>query len=84
VGHRFAVRFLVSPLLLALVLVTTRLGWPKFNLRLLRDRTLEGVGFSIAASTTSVLQTTSIRPCSAAMACSPQMELTAWPIGSST
>ncbi len=38
----------------ALVLVTTRLGWPKFDLRLLRDRMLEGIGFSIAASTTSV------------------------------
>ena len=38
----------------ALVLVTTRLGWPKVNLRLLRERALEGVGFSIAASTTSV------------------------------
>ena len=39
---------------LALVLVTTRLGWPKLDLRLLRDRMLEGIGFSIAASTTSV------------------------------
>ncbi len=38
----------------ALVLVTNRLGWPKVNLRLLRQRTLEGVGFSFAASTTSV------------------------------
>ena len=39
---------------MALVLVTIRLGWPKVNLRLLRERALEGVGFSIAASTTSV------------------------------
>ena len=39
---------------MALVLVTTRLGWPKVNLRLLRERALEGVGFSVAASTTSV------------------------------
>jgi O-antigen/teichoic acid export membrane protein len=39
---------------MALVLVTTRLGWPKFDLRLLRARALEGVGFSFAASTTSV------------------------------
>ena len=38
----------------ALVLVTTRLGWPRVNLRLLRERVLEGIGFSIAASTTSV------------------------------
>src|SRR5271165_5252953 len=38
----------------AVVLVTTRLGWPRVNLRLLRERALEGVGFSIAASTTSV------------------------------
>lgn len=39
---------------MALVLVTTRLGWPKIDLRLLGRRALEGVGFSIAASTTSV------------------------------
>jgi O-antigen/teichoic acid export membrane protein len=39
---------------MALVLVTARLGWPRFNLRLLRERALEGVGFSIAASTTSI------------------------------
>ena len=39
---------------MALVLVTTRLGWPKVNFRLLRERALEGVGFSFAASTTSV------------------------------
>jgi O-antigen/teichoic acid export membrane protein len=39
---------------MALVLVTIRLGWPKVNLRLLRERALEGAGFSIAASTTSV------------------------------
>jgi O-antigen/teichoic acid export membrane protein len=39
---------------MALILVTTRLGWPKLNLHLLRERALEGVGFSIAASTTSV------------------------------
>jgi O-antigen/teichoic acid export membrane protein len=39
---------------MALVLVTTRLGWPKFDLRLLRERALEGLGFSVAASTTSV------------------------------
>ncbi len=39
---------------MALVLVTSRLGWPKVNFRLLRERALEGVGFSIAASTTSV------------------------------
>ena len=38
----------------ALVLVTTRLGWPKVDLRLLRQRALEGIGFSFAASTTSV------------------------------
>jgi O-antigen/teichoic acid export membrane protein len=38
----------------ALVLVTTRLGWPRLDLRLLRERAMEGVGFSIAASTTSV------------------------------
>jgi O-antigen/teichoic acid export membrane protein len=38
----------------ALVLVTKRLGWPEVNLRLLRQRALEGVGFSFAASTTSV------------------------------
>jgi O-antigen/teichoic acid export membrane protein len=37
----------------ALVLVTMRLGWPRFSLRLLRERTLEGIGFSFAASTTS-------------------------------
>jgi O-antigen/teichoic acid export membrane protein len=36
-----------------LALVTARLGWPKFSLRLLRERTLEGIGFSFAASTTS-------------------------------
>jgi O-antigen/teichoic acid export membrane protein len=39
---------------MALGLVTTRLGWPKINLRLLRQRFLEGIGFSFAASTTSV------------------------------
>jgi O-antigen/teichoic acid export membrane protein len=39
---------------LALVLVTTQLGWPRFDFRLLRSRALEGVGFSIAASTTSI------------------------------
>ena len=39
---------------MALVLVTVRLGWPKFDFRLLRERALEGVGFSVAASTTSV------------------------------
>jgi O-antigen/teichoic acid export membrane protein len=39
---------------MAMTLVTTRLGWPRINLRLLRARALEGVGFSIAASTTSV------------------------------
>ena len=39
---------------MALVLVTTRLGWPKADFRLLRERALEGVGFSVAASTTSV------------------------------
>jgi O-antigen/teichoic acid export membrane protein len=39
---------------MALVLVTIRLGWPKVNLRLLRERALEGAGFSVAASTTSV------------------------------
>jgi O-antigen/teichoic acid export membrane protein len=38
----------------ALVLVTTRLGRPEVDLRLLRQRVLEGVGFSFAASTTSV------------------------------
>jgi O-antigen/teichoic acid export membrane protein len=36
-----------------LALVTVRLGWPKFSFRLLRERALEGVGFSIAASTTT-------------------------------
>jgi O-antigen/teichoic acid export membrane protein len=39
---------------MALVLVTSRLGWPKFDFRLLRERALEGLGFSFAASTTSV------------------------------
>ncbi len=39
---------------LAMALVTARLGRPRIDLRLLRERTLEGVGFSIAASTTSV------------------------------
>jgi O-antigen/teichoic acid export membrane protein len=39
---------------MALVLVTIRLGWPRVDLRLLRQRALEGVGFSFAASTTSV------------------------------
>jgi O-antigen/teichoic acid export membrane protein len=39
---------------LALVLVTTRLGWPRFDFRLLQSRALEGIGFSFAASTTSV------------------------------
>jgi O-antigen/teichoic acid export membrane protein len=38
----------------ALILVTARLGWPRFNLGLLRARAVEGVGFSIAASTTSI------------------------------
>ncbi len=38
----------------SLGLVTIRLGLPKFDLRLLREKALEGVGFSIAASTTSV------------------------------
>jgi O-antigen/teichoic acid export membrane protein len=37
----------------ALALVTLRLGWPKVSFRLLRERTLEGIGFSVAASTTS-------------------------------
>ena len=39
---------------MALFLVTTRLGWPKADFRLLRERALEGLGFSVAASTTSV------------------------------
>ena len=39
---------------IALILVTARLGRPRFNLRLLRARALEGVGFSLAASTTSI------------------------------
>jgi O-antigen/teichoic acid export membrane protein len=39
---------------MALVLVTKRLGWPKVDLRLLRERALEGAGFSVAASTTSI------------------------------
>jgi O-antigen/teichoic acid export membrane protein len=39
---------------IALVVVTARLGWPEVNLRLLRERALEGLGFSIAASTTSI------------------------------
>jgi O-antigen/teichoic acid export membrane protein len=39
---------------MALILVTTRLGWPKFDFHLLRKRALEGIGFSIAASTTSI------------------------------
>ena len=38
----------------ALILVTARLGWPRFNIGLLRQRAMEGMGFSIAASTTSV------------------------------
>src|ERR1700733_4134387 len=38
----------------ALVLVTNPLGCAKVNFRLLRQRVLEGVGFSFAASTTSV------------------------------
>ena len=38
---------------MAVALVTIRLGWPKFSFRLLRERALEGVGFSVAASTTS-------------------------------
>jgi O-antigen/teichoic acid export membrane protein len=39
---------------MAMTLVTVRLGRPRIDLRLLRERALEGVGFSIAASTTSV------------------------------
>jgi O-antigen/teichoic acid export membrane protein len=39
---------------MALGLVSARLGWPRIDLRLLRERALEGIGFSIAASTTSV------------------------------
>jgi O-antigen/teichoic acid export membrane protein len=39
---------------MALVLVSKRLGRPKFDFRLLRERALEGLGFSFAASTTSV------------------------------
>jgi O-antigen/teichoic acid export membrane protein len=39
---------------IALILVTTRLGRPKVSFRLFRERALEGVGFSVAASTTSV------------------------------
>jgi O-antigen/teichoic acid export membrane protein len=39
---------------MAMALVTARLGLPRIDLRLLRERALEGVGFSIAASTTSV------------------------------
>jgi O-antigen/teichoic acid export membrane protein len=39
---------------LAMALVTARLGRPRIDLCLLRQRALEGVGFSIAASTTSV------------------------------
>jgi O-antigen/teichoic acid export membrane protein len=39
---------------MALILVTTRLGWPKLDLHLLRARAMEGVGFSLAASTTSI------------------------------
>ncbi len=39
---------------MSLYLVTARLGWPIFDFGLLRRRALEGVGFSIAASTTSV------------------------------
>jgi O-antigen/teichoic acid export membrane protein len=38
---------------MAVALVTARLGWPKFSFCLLRERALEGIGFSIAASTTS-------------------------------
>jgi O-antigen/teichoic acid export membrane protein len=36
------------------ILVTARLGRPEINFHLLRERALEGLGFSIAASTTSV------------------------------
>lgn len=39
---------------LALAFVTMKLGKPVFDFKLLRTRALEGVGFSIAASTTSV------------------------------
>jgi O-antigen/teichoic acid export membrane protein len=39
---------------MALILVTARLGWPTFDVKLLRARAVEGVGFSIAASTTSI------------------------------
>jgi O-antigen/teichoic acid export membrane protein len=38
----------------SLLLVTKQLGRPKFDLRLLANRTLEGMGFSVSASTTSV------------------------------
>ena len=39
---------------MAMALVTAVLGRPRIDLRLLRERALEGVGFSLAASTTSV------------------------------
>jgi O-antigen/teichoic acid export membrane protein len=39
---------------MALILVTVRLGRPRLNVALLRARAMEGVGFSIAASTTSI------------------------------
>ena len=38
----------------SLALVTARLGWPKVDFRLLRDRALEGLGFAVATSTTSI------------------------------
>jgi O-antigen/teichoic acid export membrane protein len=40
--------------LAAMVLVTARLGAPAIDLRLLKERAIEGIGFSVAASTTSV------------------------------
>jgi len=39
---------------MSLAVVTKRLGKPQFDLRLLAQRTLEGMGFSVSASTTSV------------------------------
>lgn len=55
--HQWAMASLVVSLVsaaVALTTVTIRLGAPQFDLVLLRKRWLEGVGFSIASSTTSV------------------------------
>ncbi len=55
--HQWAIASLVVSFVsatVALTLVTIRLGPPRFDLMLLRKRWLEGVGFSIASSTTSI------------------------------